>query len=77
MSQFMSLLVANLFEANMKKFIFVISTDAILKTVIYFVIIYIVVLIMNLFIITKSKLIDLMTAHRKKEKKSSKIQLLV
>lgn len=68
MSQFMSLLVANLFEANMKKFIFVISTDAILKTVIYFVIIYIVVLIMNLFIITKSKLIDLMTAHRKKEK---------
>lgn len=68
LSQFMSLLVANLFEANMEKFIFVVSPSAILKTVIYFVIIYIVVLIMNLFTITRSKLIDLMTAHRKKEK---------
>ena len=68
LSQFMSLLVANLFEANMEKFIFVVSPSAILKTVIYFVIIYIVVLIMNLFTITRSKLIDLLTAHRKKEK---------
>lgn len=69
LSQFMSLFVANLFEANMQRFTFTISFSAIIKTILYFVVIYIVVTIIDLIIVGKAKLIDLMTAHKKKEKR--------
>ena len=36
LSQFMSILVANMFEANLTKFTFVFSTSACIKTIIYF-----------------------------------------
>src|SRR5699024_5937029 len=47
LSQFMSLFVAGMFEADMSRFVFVISPEAVLKTILYFVIIYLVVIIMN------------------------------
>ena len=40
LSQFMSLLVANMFEANLKEFVFTFSMSACLKTMIYFGIMY-------------------------------------
>ena len=68
LSQFMSLFVASLFEANMQKFVFVISSKAIIKTILYFILIFIFVTVMDLIIVSKAKLIDLLTAHYKKEK---------
>ncbi len=67
-SQFMSVLVAKMFEVNMTKFEFVFSKSACTKTLIYFSIMYIAVLIFNTFIISKYKLIDLLTAIKKNEK---------
>lgn len=68
LSQFMSLFVASLFEANMQKFVFVVSSKAIMKTILYFILIFIFVTVMDLIIVSKAKLIDLLTAHYKKEK---------
>ena len=67
-SQFMSIVVAKLFEADMSRFEFVFSEGAMVKTVIYYAIIYLIVMIFNVFAITKYKLIDLLTASRKGEK---------
>lgn len=68
LSQFMSLLVANLFEADMTKFSFVFSMEACLKTLGYFVIIYLVVMIFNTILISKCRLIHLLQAEKKQEK---------
>ena len=67
-SQFMSVLVANLFEADMTEYKFIFSQSALIKTIIYFAIIYIIVMLLNLFTTSKYKLIDLLTANRKNEK---------
>ena len=67
-SQITSIFVANLFEANMKSFTFVFSQSALLKTILYFGIIYFVVMIFNTIMINKSKLIDLLQASKKAEK---------
>ena len=48
-SQFMSVLVANLFEADMTEYKFIFSQSALIKTIIYFAIIYIIVMLLNLF----------------------------
>lgn len=68
LSQFMSLFVASMFEADMSRFVFVVSPEAILKTILYFAIIYAVVIIMNTFIIARAKLIDLFHADRMQER---------
>ncbi len=67
LSQFMSLLVSNMFEADMTKFEFVFSTSACLKTSIYFGIMYLLVMIFNTYNISKCKLIDLLHANKKSE----------
>lgn len=67
-SQFMSIVVANLFEADMSKFTFVFSKIATVKTIIYYVIIYLIVMIFNVFAVSKYKLIDLFNASKKGEK---------
>ena len=64
-SQGMSILVAKLFEADMTKYQFVVSYSAIGKTVIYFVIMYLVVLVLDTFVVGKAKLIDLLHAAKK------------
>ena len=67
-SQFMSVLVAKLFEADMTEFTFVFSKDACVKTCIYFAVMYIAVIIFNTLTISRYKLINLLTAVRKNEK---------
>lgn len=67
LSQIMSVIVANMFEADMTEFAFVLSTSAIIKTLIFFSIIYLVVMIFNTIQISKCKLIDLIHANKKSE----------
>ena len=67
-SQLMSILVAKMFEADMTGFKFVFSEDALVKTIMYFAIIYLLVMILNLFSAAKYKLIDLLNAGKKNER---------
>lgn len=66
-SQVMSVFVAQMFEADMESFQFVFSVDACKKTVLYFGIMYVFVMLFNTFMIGKCKLIDLLQASRKSE----------
>ena len=66
-SQFMSILVAKLFEADMSGFTFVFSKEAFIKTCIYFAVMYLAVLIFNAFNISKYKLINLLNATKRNE----------
>ena len=75
-SQFMSVLVAKLFQADMTKFEFVFSKNACIKTCLYFAIMYLAVLIFNAFTISRYKLINLLTASKKNEKIKIKNPLL-
>lgn len=68
LSQIMSTLVANLFEADMTEYTFMVSSEAIIKTAIYFGIMYLVVMIFNSFMISKCKLINLLQSGKKSEK---------
>ena len=67
LSQGMSIVVANMFEADMTKFSFVFSTKALGKTILYFCIMYFCVMIFNTISVSKCKLIDLITANKKSE----------
>lgn len=68
LSQVMSIFVAGLFEADMDKFRFVISNFAILKTIFYFFIIYIFVMLFNVIQVSRCKLIELIKSKSKSEK---------
>lgn len=68
LSQLMSLLVANMFDADMTKFSFIFSNDAFLKTLIYFGIMYLIVMFFNTFMISKCRLIELLNSEKKSEK---------
>lgn len=67
-SQFMSILVAKLFEADMTEFTFVFSTSSCIKTCIYFAVMYLAVIVFNTLTISRYKLINLLTDVRKNEK---------
>ncbi len=64
----MSVLVSKLFQANMENFEFVFSKTACVKTCIYFAVMYLAVMIFNTMIISRYKLINLLTAVKKNEK---------
>ena len=68
LSQLMSLLVANMFEANLTKFTFTFSSSACIKTLIYFGIMYFLVMIFNTVNVNRCKLIDLLHGSKKSEK---------
>ena len=68
LSELMSLLVANLFEADMTNFKFIFSTSAALKCLLYFGIMYLIVMIFNTISVSKCKLIDLINSSKKEEK---------
>ncbi len=68
LSQLMSIIVANMFEANLTKFTFIFSKSAFTKTLIYFGIMYLIVMIFNTINISKCKLIDLIYSNKKSEK---------
>ena len=59
-SQFMSILVAKMFEADMSEFQFVFSKDACVKTCIYFAVMYLAVIIFNTIAVSRYKLINLL-----------------
>lgn len=66
-SQLMSVLVANSFEADLTHFTFVFSSSAMIKTIIYFGIMYLLVIIFNVINVGRCKLIDLIQAYKKNE----------
>ncbi len=66
-SQFMSILVGKMFEADMSNFKFVFSQEACIKTCICFAVVYVAVMIFNTFTISRYKLINLLTAIKKNE----------
>jgi putative ABC transport system permease protein len=65
--QALSVLTAKMFEVNMNKLQFVFSTTAFYKTLLYFGIIFVIVMIFNTISISKVKLIDLLSAGKKNE----------
>lgn len=68
LSQGLSILTAKLFMESMTSYQFAFSIDAVLKTILYFGIIFLLVMIFNTVIISKYKLIDLLNASKKNEK---------
>ncbi len=66
-SQFMSAFVASMFEADMSAFTFTISSEAIVKTIVFFAIMYLVVMIFNSTAVTRMKLIDLIRSGKRSE----------
>ncbi len=76
LSQLMSILVANMFEADMTKFSFILSKSACIKCLIYFGIMYLLVMIFNTINIGRCKLIDLLHGSKKSEKVKLKNSLL-
>lgn len=75
-SQFMSILVGKLFEADMSNFTFVFSKDACIKTCIYFAVMFIAVAIFNTITVSRYKLINLLTATKKNEEVKIKNPIL-
>lgn len=71
-AQVLSIFTAKLFAIQMVKYSFVISTSAIIKTILYFGIMYLLVMIFNVVIVSRYKLIDLLCASRKNERVKTK-----
>ncbi|MCR5306786.1 MAG: FtsX-like permease family protein [Oscillospiraceae bacterium] len=67
LSQIMSALVANLFEADMSMFRFHISGEAVGRTMLCFTVMYLVAVLFNSAVVSRMKLIDLMQSGRKSE----------
>lgn len=66
-SQMMSVFTAKIFEADLSAYRFVFAPDAAVKSVIYFGVIFLVVILLNTIAIGKYKLIDLLYGGRKNE----------
>ena len=66
-SQGLSVFTAKLFEVEMSEFKFVVSYQAIGKTILYFAIIFGMLMIFNTTIVSRYKLIDMLNAGRKNE----------
>ena len=67
-AQFMSALVAKMFEADMSNFQFVFSKTDCIKTCVYFAVMYIAVMFFNTMTVSRYKLINLLNANKKNEK---------
>lgn len=68
LSQLISIFTAKLFEADMTKFSFVFSSDALMYAITNFGIIYLIVMVFNIITLGRFKLIDLLYANRRNEK---------
>lgn len=64
-SQGLSVLVSKLFQVEMNSYTFVISTSAIGQTIFCFGVMFLLVMIFNTYVISKYKIIDLLTVGRK------------
>lgn len=75
-SQILSTFILKLFDASMNEYRFTVSITAIGKTILYFGIMFLLVMIFNVFVISKYKIIDLLSADRKNEKMRLKNPLI-
>lgn len=66
-SQGLSILISKLFEFKMDEYSFIISPSAISKTILYFGIMFLLVILFNTYIISKYKIIDLLKMGKKSE----------
>jgi len=67
-SQGLSIITAKLLVVNISKYKFIISVSAVIKTIVYFSIMFLLVMILNQRTISKYKLIDMLNASKKNEK---------
>lgn len=75
-SQFMSILVSRMFEADLSAYTFVFSGSATWKTILYFGIMYVTVVLFNTFSVSRCRLIDLFQASKRTEKRRLKSSML-
>ena len=68
LSQGLSILTVKMFLVELSQYKFVFSKLAIIKSISYFGLIYIIVILFNILVISKYKLIDLINSSRKGEK---------
>lgn len=68
MSQGLAVLTANILAVDLNKYEFMISFSAVIKSVVYFGIIFLIAMIFNQFTISKYKLIDMINAAKRNEK---------
>ncbi|HDR4453727.1 ABC transporter permease [Bacillus sp. FSL K6-1338] len=66
-SQGLSTFALKLFDLPINKYKFTISTGAIGKSVLYFGIMFLLVMLFNVYVVSKYKIIDMLTAGRKNE----------
>ncbi|MEH6942874.1 ABC transporter permease [Bacillus sp. JJ722] len=67
-SQGLSIVVTSLFKADITKYDFIFSSGALIKTVVYFGIIFLFVMLFNSVVISRYKLIDLLIADKQNER---------
>lgn len=67
LSQGLAFITAKLFGVNIVNYHFIFSADAFLKSILYFIIIFVVAMLFNSVSISRSQLIDLLYAGRKNE----------
>ncbi len=67
MSQGLSILAAQLFDVNMEEFKFTLSSSAMVKSTLYFGVIFVFVMVFNLLSVSKLKIADLLSLSRKNE----------
>jgi putative ABC transport system permease protein len=72
LSQGLSVVTAKLFEADMTGYRFIFSPEAFVKTIIYFGIIFLIVMVASTISISKYKLINLINADKQNEKQKFK-----
>lgn len=68
LSQIMSAFVADMFKADLRQYTFVFSKEACEKTILYFAVIYVIVVLFQTIMINRCKLIDLLQSSRRNEK---------
>lgn len=68
LSQGLSVVTAKLFRVDMSGFRFVFSSSALMKTAIYFAIIFLVVMLFNLITVSRQKAITLLYSEKKNQK---------
>ena len=68
LSQLLGVLTTKLFGVSIKNFKLVFSANAMVKSIVYFGIIFVLVMLFNVIVVSRYKLIDLLTAHKKNEK---------
>ncbi|MTD32062.1 FtsX-like permease family protein [Planomicrobium sp. YIM 101495] len=66
-SQSLSIVTSSILSVNVDTFEFVFSPDAMWKSILYFGVIFVVVMLFNQFTVSKYKLIDLLNAAKKNE----------